>query len=343
MQLRSSRGQGEIVTEMGQLVFGTLRDAWKGEASDFTPLLAAQVDSIWSAIGVDLAAIGSVKVATDGGRRIDIVAEGADGTTFVIENQYGALDHDHLTRGLAYAVAVHARGLVVIAERHRDEFRAVAGYLNELRDNDPARGVAVWLVEAKAVRIGDSAWAPLFEPVVAPNAFTAAVEFEQSSGSRRMTREDFDARFDTEERLQVVKELLEWWKGSDRSFRIMARPPQVVLMTQGPAVGGWSTVIGVYPNGRVAVPFGAYNGQHSGFPIGELGTPEFRAYADEFFGFDGSEIQARTVPDWLELIKLPGLKEFCEKVADAYLKAKVEYATYAKDHDDYLKETSTEA
>ena len=56
-------------------------------------------------------------------------------TSFVIENQCGRADHDHLTRGLAYAVAPpRARGLVVIAEQHRDEFRAVAEYLNDLAD-----------------------------------------------------------------------------------------------------------------------------------------------------------------------------------------------------------------
>jgi hypothetical protein len=131
---------------MGKLVFGTLKDAWAGEATDFTPLLAQQVD----AIGVELTPLGAAEVQTTGSRRIDILADGAGGTSFVIENQYGALNHDHLTRGLAYAVAAHARGLIVIAEKHRDEFREVAVYLNELRDNDPERGVAVWLVEAKA-------------------------------------------------------------------------------------------------------------------------------------------------------------------------------------------------
>jgi cob(I)alamin adenosyltransferase len=119
---------------MGRLEFGRLTDAWAGEASDFTPLLADQLGAVGDAIQVDLTSIGQSEVLTAGGRRIDIVAEGEDGAEFVIENQYGRGDHDHLTRGLAYAVARRARGLVVIAEEHRDEFRAVAQYLNELAD-----------------------------------------------------------------------------------------------------------------------------------------------------------------------------------------------------------------
>src|SRR5947209_1656494 len=143
---------------MARLQFGKLSEAWKGEASDFTPLLAEQLDALGAAINVDLASLGQTEVQTAGGRRIDIVAQGADGSELVIENQYGKADHDHLTRGLAYAVARHARGLVVVAEEHRDEFRAVAQYLNELAEAIPERGVSVWLVEATAVRIEDSPW-----------------------------------------------------------------------------------------------------------------------------------------------------------------------------------------
>src|SRR5258708_21246400 len=161
---------------MARLRFGRLSEAWKGEASDFTPLLAQQLDALGAEIGVDLASIGESEVQASGGRRIDIVALGEDGSEFVIENQYGKADHDHLTRGLAYAVARRARGLVVVAEEHRDEFRAVAQYLNELSEHDQERGIAVWLVEAKAVRIADSPWAPLFSTVVEPNSFTARVE-----------------------------------------------------------------------------------------------------------------------------------------------------------------------
>lgn len=87
--------------EMARLRFGALTEAWKGEATDFTPLLADQLDALGAEIGVDLASIGESEVPTAGGRRIDIVAQGEDGSEFVVENQYGKADHDHL-------VACHA-------------------------------------------------------------------------------------------------------------------------------------------------------------------------------------------------------------------------------------------
>lgn len=43
---------------MARLEFGSLAEAWEGEASDFTPLLAEQLDAVGSAIGLDLASVG---------------------------------------------------------------------------------------------------------------------------------------------------------------------------------------------------------------------------------------------------------------------------------------------
>ena len=326
---RYARLMEESVSPMGRLVFGALRDAWKGEAADFTPLLAQQVDDIGNAIGVDLASIGSIEVSAAGGRRIDILAEGTNGANFVIENQYGVLNHDHLTRGLAYAVASHSRGLIVIAEEHRDEFRAVANYLNELRDNDPERGVAVWLVEAKAVSIGNSPWATLFLTVVSPNSFTAEVELEHSSIRRRLAQGDFEAAFESEDELKIAREILDWWTGPDRTrsnrrYRIMANPVQAVLESRGPGVSGWRTVIGFYPSGQVAIPFGAYKGLNSGIGVDALGTEEFRTRANAIFGLKGTEVQARTSPGWLTIERFDVLKAFCSEVAKAYLEAKTE-------------------
>ncbi|WBQ05304.1 hypothetical protein [Kribbella sp. CA-293567] len=83
---------------MGRLTFGRLTEAWRGEASDFTPLLVERLDQLGAAIRVDLTAAGQAEVQTTGGRRIDIVAQVEDGTEFVIENQYGRADHDQLRR-----------------------------------------------------------------------------------------------------------------------------------------------------------------------------------------------------------------------------------------------------
>lgn len=304
------------VATMAKLEYGRLTDAWKGEATDFTPLLAEQLDQVGAAIGVDLASLGKSEVQTTGGRRIDIVAQDADGSEFVIENQYGRADHDHLTRGLAYAVARKARGLVVVAEEHRDEFRAVAEYLNDLAEMDPNRGISVWLIEAKAVRIDGSPWAPLFTTVIEPNAFTANVEQAKQQASTTATPEAFWAGFQSDDLRSVVKRLVTWWRGAN--YRVRFEGSHVVLEAPGPSINGYRTVVAVYSDGRVMVPFTSYAGANSGIGIEPLMTDEFRARADQMFGFNGSEKMAKTTPGWLTEMSYQQLVAFCESIATAY-------------------------
>jgi hypothetical protein len=83
------------------------------------------------------------------------------------------------------------------------------------------------------------------------------------------------------------------------------------------------TVVAIYSDGRVLVPFGSYEGQNSGIPIPSLTTDEFRSSADELFGFNGSERQARTPPGWLVPERASDLLQFSLGVAAAYADANV--------------------
>ncbi len=300
---------------MAKLQFGRLTEAWVGEAADFTPLLAEQLDAVGDAIGLDLTSLGESEVLTTGGRRIDIVAQGEDGSEFVIENQYGRADHDHLTRGLAYAVARRARGLVVIAEEHRDEFRAVAQYLNDLAEHDAERGIAVWLVEAKAVRIGESPWAPLFTAVAEPNAFTATVE-QVKRNEVPQSVDEFWEQFGDPDTLVAAQDVLSKWLAA--GYRRRLGPNHVVLEAAGPSKSGVRTVVAIYSDGRVMVPFGSYAGQNSGIPVQPLTTSDFRTNADVLFGFSGTETMARTTEPWLTQERVEPLLQFCFTVATAY-------------------------
>ena len=313
---------------MSRLTFGRLTDAWRGEASDFTPLLAQQVDTIGDAIGVDLASIGQPEVVTLGARRIDIVAQDETGAEVVIENQYGRGDHDHLTRGLAYAVGRRARSLVVVAEEHRDEFRAVAEYLNDLAALDQERGIHVWLVEARAVRIGDSPWAPLFTAVVKPNDFAARVESAQQIKNLGSV-DDFLVTVLDDRIRQAAHRLLDRWL--DAGYRYRLGPNHVVLEAPGPAAAGIRNVVTIYAAGDVKIPFASYAGSNTGLPIEELSTESFRREADQLFGLADAENRVRTDKGWLNEMTVQPLLEFCLQVADCYRRAQEETLTALSD------------
>ena len=152
-----------------------VRDVWPREDQHFTPWLAANLD--W----LDLLEIGrltaiGVEVAVPGvNRSLDILAETGTGQRVAIENQYAEADHDHFTRGLAYAVGLDTTALVVIAERHRPEFIAVADYLNKAREAiGEEEGIAVFLLNVTVEGIGEYR-VPRFEVLSRPNTWLTEV------------------------------------------------------------------------------------------------------------------------------------------------------------------------
>lgn len=166
------------MTEMGRLEFASARDAWGGEASDFTPSLAQAdlLEYLGQATGIGSLVLVEVEHTTAGNRSLDILAETPDGRRVSIENQYRQGDHDHLTRGLAYAVATGSQALIVVAENHRDEFISIADYLNSFGGLSDAT-IGVWLVKVRAVRrIGDTIWSPEFVVQAEPNDWEASIK-----------------------------------------------------------------------------------------------------------------------------------------------------------------------
>ena len=95
----------------------------------------------------------------------------------------------------------------------------------------------------------------------------------------------------------------------------------MVLEAEGPSTGGYRTVVTIYPDGRVMVPFSSYGGANSGIPIDALTTSEFRSAADSLFGFTGTEQMARTAPGWLSASTLEAMWTFCTQVVEAYAAA----------------------
>lgn len=221
---------------MGKLEFATPKEAWGGEASDFTPALADRLDYLGSVCG--LGPLESVGVEQPSGtRRIDVLAS-LDDRKVVIENQYGSADHDHLTRGLAYAVAQEASALIVVAEHHRDEFVAVAEYLND-RAALGEGGIAVWLVEVRATRrVGDDVWSPLFDVRAQPNQWEQGVKAAAANEARsRHTLTTVDEFTELTEHPDVVRELIDRWTQHEGASAVLglASNPTVQLRHPDPA------------------------------------------------------------------------------------------------------------
>lgn len=210
-------GYGLLVVDAAPLISklrlpkpALLRDVWPSEPFHFTPWLSMHLEVLES-LGLGPLELAGTEVAIPGtGRALDILARRATGELIAIENQFGKVDHDHLTRGLAYAVGLKAVALVVIGEEHLGEFRAVAGYLNGLAEKSTAEDrVAVYLVEL-AVEAVEDYLVPRLTLVESPNAWLeAASGLRPSPGLADL--DGFLSKVPQAAR-ERAREVAQWWQ-----------------------------------------------------------------------------------------------------------------------------------
>ncbi len=188
-----------------------IRTVWPSEPQHFTPWLAARLDLLSEALKVgNLSLVATEHLIEGTSRYLDILAETDDGGLVAIENQYGVGDHDHLTRALAYAVGAGARAAVVIAEEHRDEFRAVADYLNRCADRlGTSDAIGVFLVEVTVDKVAEY-FVPRFTVVSKPNEWLQEV----SSTKYLSSVADF-VEMTTPEARESFRSILDYWEGPD--------------------------------------------------------------------------------------------------------------------------------
>jgi hypothetical protein len=224
---------------------------WPREAHDFTPWLAANLDYL------DILELGPLGIVgeeypIEGGRSLDVLARTASGEHVAIENQFGAADHDHLTRGLAYAVDVDASYLVVIAERHALEFRKVADYLNEVADTGDGRGrIGVFLVEVHVEEVGEY-YVPRLEVAARPNWRS------ERTGPVRDLLPDLDTFIERNpaERRDVVRQILDEFLTRPEASEQHNNVASVSLYLHDPAKGRPLNVLKLWTDGSVEVDRG---------------------------------------------------------------------------------------
>lgn len=142
-----------------------LREAWKHEASDFTPWLAENdnLNALADALGIS----ELVLVVTEhwvGDFKLDILCTDGD-EQVIIENQLEKTNHAHLGQIIAYAAGIGAKKVIWIAESFRPEHATALEFLNDNTTED----LNFFAVEVELWKIGDSPLAPKFEVVVKPN------------------------------------------------------------------------------------------------------------------------------------------------------------------------------
>lgn len=150
---------------IGRLKVVPLREVWKHEADDFTPWLAIDdnLELLSEALGMRL--ILETTEERLGSFYADMICtDKADESRVLIENQIAPTDHRHLGQICTYAAMTKATKIIWISEKIRDEHREAIEWLNSISNDE----ISFYAVNVKAVKIGKSDPAPIFEVAAQP-------------------------------------------------------------------------------------------------------------------------------------------------------------------------------
>ena len=160
-----------------------LRTVWKHEAIDFTVWLENNIDVLNESLGLELVNVEREQKA--GSFSADLVAE-ENGRIAIIENQLEKSDHDHLGKLITYLTMLDAKLAVWIVAEPRPEHTQAIAWLNESGD------AAFYLVKLEAIKIGDSAPAPLLTLITGPSEEVAqAGKTKKEMAERDIARKKF--------------------------------------------------------------------------------------------------------------------------------------------------------
>lgn len=175
-------------TAISKLTTVDLRQVWANEAINFTPWLADNIDHLAEALDMELELVGN-EVAVDS-FSADILAQDiTTGQRVLIENQLERSDHRHLGQIMTYLAGLKAKTVIWVAPEFAPAHLSALKWLNEHTPDD----LAFFAIALKAVRIGDSPFAPVFEVQIRPDSW--ARQIQKSASSSEAARTEIRAKF----------------------------------------------------------------------------------------------------------------------------------------------------
>lgn len=161
--------------ENGMIEKVPVRELWANEAHEFTPWLAKNADKLGKVLELDLE---HQRTEVPVGRySADLLFRDSSGQLVVVENMFGATDHDHLGKLITYMAGLDAHYAVLIAEDIRPEHQSALNHLNTTSGDE----FGFFGIIVEAYRIDNSRPAPLLRMAVHPDNWRRSVRATQST------------------------------------------------------------------------------------------------------------------------------------------------------------------
>lgn len=171
------------------------RSVWPREEDDLNPWLSENLDVLQNELGFGLELVA--REHRVGRYELDLLLRADDDRVVIVESQFGTSNHDHLGKLLAYAGGTQAHVVVWLAETFTDEHAAALQWMND----ETTEAVAFFAIALSAVKIGESAPAPLLETIVRPNEWV-----KRTSGERKNAHLDLRDDYDRESYIEAGHE-----------------------------------------------------------------------------------------------------------------------------------------
>lgn len=183
--------------KLGRLKKVDAREAWPTEDKHFTPWLASDenIELLSETLGLELEVEAQEKQV--GPFRADILCRDVSSDAYVlIENQLEKTDHRHLGQVLTYAAGLKTAYIVWIASKFHEEHRAAMDWLNSISDDN----FKFFGLEVELWSIGDSDFAPKFNIVSKPNAWSRNTKdglrnIDQTKSETKLLQKEFWQQF----------------------------------------------------------------------------------------------------------------------------------------------------
>jgi len=175
------------IGKLKKLGIQEIRKIWPHEEKELSPWIADNIDALNDTLKLQIEIEGKEEQVHN--FRLDLIGtDNASQMPVIIENQFGASDHDHLGKLITYSAVKEAGIMIWIANEIQTAHKAAIEWLNKISPQE----MTFYGIELEVFQIDDSLPAPNFRIVAGPPPSKRSPVPDEISPRNKRYQEFFD-------------------------------------------------------------------------------------------------------------------------------------------------------